>query len=75
MSNLVKTFKEADDDSESSDDDSDSEDENFIAKLPKMESALARHRGTINRLRVSTYLANNRLIDNTCLFHTVASVL
>uniref|UniRef100_A0A161MIP8 Glutamate-rich wd repeat-containing protein 1 n=1 Tax=Triatoma infestans TaxID=30076 RepID=A0A161MIP8_TRIIF len=58
VSNLVKTFKE-DDDSESSDE-SDSDDENFIAKLPKMETALIRHQGTTNRIR--TTVANGRLL-------------
>uniref|UniRef100_A0A069DTY3 Glutamate-rich WD repeat-containing protein 1 n=1 Tax=Panstrongylus megistus TaxID=65343 RepID=A0A069DTY3_9HEMI len=60
VSNLVKTLKEGDDEKSESSDESDSDDENFITRLPKMETALIRHQGTINRIR--TTVTNGRLL-------------
>lgn len=61
MSNLHRTSKERDEDeeSDSSDDDEDEEPEEE-AKKPKMECALIKHQGCVNRIR-STRMENNVL--------------
>ncbi|KAK9502777.1 hypothetical protein O3M35_011485 [Rhynocoris fuscipes] len=64
VSNMLKTYKEeseseSSDESESSSSSSSSE-ELSLSKLPKMDTALIRHQGTVNRIRST--VANGRVL-------------
>lgn len=58
MSNLHRTSKEKDEDEESDSSDDEDEEPEEEAKKPKMECALIKHQGCVNRIR-STRMENN----------------